>query len=269
MSMNTYDRIGTGYDATRSADPLLAQRLFDLLNTPVGASVVDVGCGTGNYTSFLAERGLRLTGLDPSERMLEEARAKSDRVQWIQGHAEAMPFADGAFQAAVTTLTLHHWKDLGTGLAECGRILQPGARFVVFTSTPEQTGAYWLRHYFPRMIERSAASLPAEDQIIEGGMRAGLVLRERVPYTVEPDLQDLFLYARKHRPEASPGSPARKPPREVHVGVGTTREGANKKRVRETDTLSRRNGRQLRRSKANAVTRNDARIRRQSDAISQ
>ena len=202
MSMNTYDRIGTGYDATRSADPLLAQRLFDLLNTPVGASVVDVGCGTGNYTSFLAERGLRLTGLDPSERMLEEARAKSDRVQWIQGHAEAMPFADGAFQAAVTTLTLHHWKDLGTGLAECGRILQPGARFVVFTSTPEQTGAYWLRHYFPRMIERSAASLPAEDRIIEGGMRAGLVLRERVPYTVEPDLQDLFLYARKHRPEA-------------------------------------------------------------------
>ncbi|HNR54397.1 MAG TPA: methyltransferase domain-containing protein [Flavobacteriales bacterium] len=202
MSKTTYDRIGTGYDATRAADPFLAQRLFDLLNAAPGKSIIDIGCGTGNYTGFLAARGLELTGLDPSERMLEQARTKSDAIRWVQGHAEAMPFEDRAFQAAVATLTLHHWADLERGLAECGRILQPGARFVVFTSTPEQTGAYWLRHYFPRMIERSAATLPAEERIIAGAARSRLELKERVPSSVRPDLQDLFLFARKHQPFA-------------------------------------------------------------------
>lgn len=202
MSTTTYDRIGTGYDATRAADPFLAQRLFDLLNAPAGASVIDIGCGTGNYTHFLAERGLRLTGLDPSERMLTEARAKRNDVNWVTGRAEAIPFADHSFQAATATLTLHHWKDLERGLSECGRILQPGSRFVVFTSAPEQTGAYWLRHYFPRMIARSAACLPAEERIITGAAGSGLVLKERIPYSVRPDLQDLFLFARKHRPSA-------------------------------------------------------------------
>ena len=50
-----YDRIGDGYDLTRRADPRIADRLTSLLDAAPGASVLDVACGTGNYTFALAD----------------------------------------------------------------------------------------------------------------------------------------------------------------------------------------------------------------------
>lgn len=76
-----------------------------------------------------------------------------------------------------------------------------GSRLVVFTSAPEQTRGYWLHHYFPEMIERSATVLPAMDRMTKAALQAGFNLRHRLVYQVAPDLQDQFLYACKHRPE--------------------------------------------------------------------
>ena len=69
-----YDRIGDGYDLTRRADPRITERLASLLDAAPGAPVLDVACGTGNYTFALEERGLAMVGGDLSQTMLARAR---------------------------------------------------------------------------------------------------------------------------------------------------------------------------------------------------
>ncbi|MFV8753023.1 class I SAM-dependent methyltransferase [Nannocystaceae bacterium ST9] len=199
MPTTTYDAIGTGYDGTRHADPYLVERL-DALLADAGAPILDLGCGTGNYTLALAERGRTMIGVDPSTRMLDEARSKSDAIAWTLAGAEGLPFADRWFAAAIATLTIHHWTDLHVGFAELARVLRPGARVVVFTSTPEQMRGYWLNHYFPTMLERSMAVMPSLAVVGEALTFAGFVAIRSEPYAVREDLRDLFLYSGKHAP---------------------------------------------------------------------
>ena len=113
-----YDRIGDTYDRTRRSDPRIADRLVSLLESVPGAAVLDIGCGTGNYTSALAKRGLRMVGLDLSRTMLAMARAKHPRLPLVCADGAALPFAGGAFAHAVTTLAIHHMADLDGGLLE-------------------------------------------------------------------------------------------------------------------------------------------------------
>ena len=53
-----YDKIGFAYDTTRKADPEIIRRLYHHLQLGVGSSVIDIGCGTGNYTMTLKKYGL-------------------------------------------------------------------------------------------------------------------------------------------------------------------------------------------------------------------
>lgn len=196
-----YDRIGSGYNRTRKADPHLADRMFELLQVGAGSSCLDIGCGTGNYTVALARRGLAFTGVDPSEKMLEKASLANPQVRWLQGTAEAIPLPTRSMDGALASLTLHHWADLEAGCREVRRVLRPDARWVIFTSTPEQMQGYWLRHYFPNMLEDSIAQMPSMP-LVEGALhQAGFAIEKTEAYEIRDDLQDLFLYAGKDRPE--------------------------------------------------------------------
>ncbi|MCB0639010.1 MAG: methyltransferase domain-containing protein, partial [Lewinella sp.] len=86
-----YDRLGHGYNATRRADPYLVQRLCHHLRLAPGQAYLDIGCGTGNYTHALHQAGGRMTGVDPSVAMLDQARARYPELTWRQGAAEAIP----------------------------------------------------------------------------------------------------------------------------------------------------------------------------------
>ena len=152
MAYTSYDRIGEGYDHTRQADPYLTERILELLGSPASGEFLDIGCGTGNYSVALSERGPRITGVDPSAKMLARAASKSNRVTWVAGSVEQLPFANQQFDGAMAILTTHHWSDLAQGFREIARVLVPASPFVLFTSTPEQMRRYWLCHYFPRMM---------------------------------------------------------------------------------------------------------------------
>lgn len=77
-----YDRIGREYDATRSADPRIAQRVFSLLNASKGGKSLDAACGTGNYAIALRNMGLMIRGIDQSESMISRARKKTTQIKW-------------------------------------------------------------------------------------------------------------------------------------------------------------------------------------------
>ncbi|HZA60214.1 MAG TPA: class I SAM-dependent methyltransferase [Actinomycetota bacterium] len=103
--------------------------------------VLDVGCGPGRLSIRLArQHGLDVTGVDLDPSMIERARANADRPgdgnerrpSFLVGDVASLAFPDGSFDLVVTTLSMHHWADPTTGLAEIGRVLRPGGRAIVW-----------------------------------------------------------------------------------------------------------------------------------------
>ncbi|HEY9876748.1 MAG TPA: class I SAM-dependent methyltransferase, partial [Candidatus Obscuribacterales bacterium] len=90
------------------------KRLLEYVNLPDRANVLDIGCGTGRLLDRLATQfpQMRGTGLDLSTEMLHQARERNrhhPRLIYIQGNAEALPFADGQFDAVFNTLSFLHY----------------------------------------------------------------------------------------------------------------------------------------------------------------
>jgi ubiquinone/menaquinone biosynthesis C-methylase UbiE len=118
----------------------LRRQVLDLAELRPGASVLDIGCGTGTLAleaqARVGESGL-VVGVDPAPRQLGRARAKATRhrlpVEFRLGVIEALPFPDGSFDAVLSTLMMHHLPDdlKRRGLTEIRRVLKPGGRLVV------------------------------------------------------------------------------------------------------------------------------------------
>ena len=105
----------------------------DVASTLTRGRVLDVGTGPGRLLAEIAGRrgDLELVGVDLSRRMLaiarkrvERAGAPADRrpVRLVRADVRELPFADGAFDMVVSTLSLHHWRDVRQGLSECLRV---------------------------------------------------------------------------------------------------------------------------------------------------
>jgi ubiquinone/menaquinone biosynthesis C-methylase UbiE len=92
-----------------------------------GDPVADVGCGTGIFTRRLAQHGLVVTGVDPNEDMLAEARAEGGGAEYRRGEAAATGLP-AASVALVSVAQAFHWFDKDEALAEFARILRPQGR---------------------------------------------------------------------------------------------------------------------------------------------
>ncbi len=185
---NTYDRIGTTYSATRRPDPRIAGRILDSLGD--ATSVINVGAGTGSYEP--TDRFV--VGVEPSETMIRQRAQGSARV--VRALAEALPFADGAFESALAVLTVHHWSDLTRGLGEMRRVAR--RRAVVLTWDQDVWESFWLiREYLPciRDLDRPRA-IPIRDLVsILGGAR---VVAVPIPHDCVDGMHGAFW----RRPEA-------------------------------------------------------------------
>jgi SAM-dependent methyltransferase len=134
------------------SDPRLVA-LYDALN-PAGADtafylqlahgaghIVDLGCGTGLLACELAQRGYRVTGIDPSPQMLQIARHRPEgkRVTWIEGDAGALPFAGHADLVVMTGHVAQIFLDdasLVATLQAVRRALRPGGRIAFESRNP-------------------------------------------------------------------------------------------------------------------------------------
>jgi SAM-dependent methyltransferase len=95
------------------------------------AAVLDVGCGTGSLSFSLAAAapGARITGIDFSRAYVDHARSNAPGGVWLtfdQGHAAALPYEDGAFDAVLSLLVLNFVPDAGRAAAEMMRVARPG-----------------------------------------------------------------------------------------------------------------------------------------------
>jgi len=117
----------------------LKGRVIELAQLAPGTRVLDLGCGTGTLVLMARRRCPEATviGLDGDPTILGIARRKAERagilVQLDEGLAYALPYADGSFDAVVSTLTFHHLTpdQQERALAEVQRTLRPGGRLVI------------------------------------------------------------------------------------------------------------------------------------------
>jgi SAM-dependent methyltransferase len=101
---------------------------------------VELGCGTGYVSSFLARLGAKVVGIDPSTGQLATARRLTAEheldVEFVQGIAENVPYPDESFDFAVSEYGAATWSDPGLWIPEAWRLLRPGGRLVFLGAHP-------------------------------------------------------------------------------------------------------------------------------------
>jgi len=124
-----YDRWAAVYE--RDANPLQALEESPFraaVGDTRGLATLDLGCGTGRHSLWLAAGGARVTALDFSAGMLAEARAKpgADAIDFCAHDLHTpLPFADAQFDLVVSGLVLEHLRELGGFFREARRVLKP------------------------------------------------------------------------------------------------------------------------------------------------
>jgi SAM-dependent methyltransferase len=152
-----YDGLA-GRVTSRMADPLL-----DAVGAKSGRRVLDVATGPGYVAARAAERGAIVVGVDFSDTMLSFARARHPGVEFRNGNALALPFADGSFDAVVAAFLLLHLGQPERAVAEANRVVAPGGR-AAFTVWDGPARSRWLGVLFDALADAGAtppADLPA------------------------------------------------------------------------------------------------------------
>ncbi len=170
-----------------SGDPQIAAQIRAALGD--ARTVLNVGAGAGAYEP--ADRAV--TAVEPSEAMRAQRPPHLPRA--VDAVAEALPFADASFDAAMSTFSAHHWRDLDKGLAEMRRVTR--GPVVILTSDPDRVGDFWLADYAPEPTRLRAARYPAIGTIVSA--LGGRCRVETVP--IPRDCADDFTEAFYGRPE--------------------------------------------------------------------
>jgi SAM-dependent methyltransferase len=182
-----YEQHGRSYARHRRADPRIAARIHAALGD--ARTVLNVGAGAGSYEP----EDRWLLAVEPSATM--RAQRPPGAAPAIAARAEALPFDDGAVDAVMACVTIHHWEPPEAGLAELRRVAR--GPVVVFTFELDALPAWQQDHLHEGLvIERPRFPPIAEVAAALGG-------RTRVEHMLTPgDCTDGFFEAFWRRPEA-------------------------------------------------------------------
>lgn len=104
-----------------------------------GLAAIELGCGAGYVSAWMARRGAEVVGIDPTPAQLATARAMMARFgpsfPLIEGFAEQLPFPDASFDFAISEYGACLWADPERWVPEAARVLRPGARLVFLTNS--------------------------------------------------------------------------------------------------------------------------------------
>lgn len=118
-----------GGDFVRKA--VLDRPMMDRVQVSQARTALDVGCGEGRFCRMMSDAGLSVTGLDPTEALIEAAREADPSGAYVQGVAEEMPFDDEDFGLVVSNMSLIDIPDMDRAIAEMARVLAPSGRLLV------------------------------------------------------------------------------------------------------------------------------------------
>ncbi|MHC5112775.1 MAG: class I SAM-dependent methyltransferase [Planctomycetota bacterium] len=135
-----YDRSLLGHFLFRPTYVALMEEIAHWRKTHDGPfAVLDIGCGTGSFCSMLgtSQWPVEVVGMDFSPNMCDQGHQKignmglNDRVRFVAGDSEHLPFADATFDFVVCANSFHHYPDQQAVVRDIHRILKPGGRFIL------------------------------------------------------------------------------------------------------------------------------------------
>jgi ubiquinone/menaquinone biosynthesis C-methylase UbiE len=190
--------IPRNYDRGRDHGPQLLQLWMDVLSShlddrPV-KTILDLGCGTGRFSEALAVRfNAEVIALDPSQKMLEQARKKKidARVRFEHGRAEAIPLPDSSVDLVFMSMSFHHFEDPASAARECARVLREGAPAFLRGGSSDRISSYACVDFFPGSRAIMKKCLPSVANMREAFEGAGFrtVAVELVTQEIAPDYQ--------------------------------------------------------------------------------
>jgi SAM-dependent methyltransferase len=176
VSEENFDLIAEQYDEALPAhvvEHYLAKRVdYIVENCPPGRAL-DVGCGTGALAGRLARSGFDVTGIDPSQGMLDVMAESEPEVRSVRGDGTQLPFDDESFDLTLTVAALHHIADpdaVRKTLAEMARVTRVDGRLVIWDHNPRNP--YW-KSLMARVPQDDGSERLVPEAEIERGLSEG------------------------------------------------------------------------------------------------
>jgi SAM-dependent methyltransferase len=180
-----YEAGGRGYSRSRQPDPRIAAYVWAALGD--ASTVLNVGAGAGSYEP----EDRHVVAVEPSAAMRAQRLTPA-----VDAVAEALPFDDDSFDAAMAIATIHQWPDLERGLRELRRVAR--APVVILSWDGDAVPGFWLNEYLPEVLANESGRIPAIDRVAR--VLGGEVTVTTVPIPI--DCTDGFIEAFYARPEA-------------------------------------------------------------------
>lgn len=166
MSLN-YNPLAGAYAVNRKVNPKVFEELVDVGKIQPASTVLEVGCGTGNYISAIQHAiGCTGFGCDPSDEMLARAVSQSSAVYWNSGRGERLDYADATFDLVFSVDVIHHMIHAEEYFREAYRVLRPTGLVCTVTESEQAIRARRpFSKYFPDTVCVDLARYPSIESL--------------------------------------------------------------------------------------------------------
>jgi ubiquinone/menaquinone biosynthesis C-methylase UbiE len=193
-----YDTFADDYAKTRTASAWVLEPLItETKSLPEDSSIMEVGCGTGNYIIALHEEfpQFHYFGFDISEGMLEIARSRNDKINFSKGNAdEYFPYEDSKFDFEFMINVAHHLTALDTFFSESSRTLKPEGILILSADSEEFIKKRSAVKFFPEVLDVELGRFASMEDTNADAFRNGFELVDSHLYEVYLEITDTFIY---------------------------------------------------------------------------
>ncbi len=175
--------ISVNYDRGRDHGPEFLNLWMNVVSSYVKDQpieiILDLGCGTGRFSEALRARfGAEVIGVDPSKKMLAQARSKLScrGIRYQEGRGESIPVPDNSVDLVFMSMIFHHFDDPPVAARECRRVLRDGGTAFLRTGTRERISSYPYVDFFPESRPILDERLPPNTFVREVFEAAGFQL---------------------------------------------------------------------------------------------
>ncbi len=160
--------IAENYNRARDHGPAFLAQWMNVVASRVHGlnirRILDLACGTGRFSRSLAEQfGATVIGIDPSRKMLQEARMtrRARNISYAMATAEAIPLGEESVDLIFISMAFHHFNEPSVVADECWRVLRHNGRLCLRTGTLEKVDEYPYMPFFPKARDLLAEHLPS------------------------------------------------------------------------------------------------------------